>query len=216
MNGNAESALPSGTVTFLFTDIDGSTKLWEAHPETMRIALARHDALMRDTIVNANGYVFKTVGDAFCAAFAMAADAVTAALSAQTALDTEPWPEETRIKVRMALHTGAVESRDRDYFGPPVNRVARLLSTGYGGQTLLSQSTYELSRDTLPEAASLRDLGAHRLKDLARPEQVYELRHRGLRDDFPPIKSLSTHPNNLPEQLMVEQAMELASEEIAQ
>jgi class 3 adenylate cyclase len=193
----SDSLRPKGTVTFLFTDIEGSTKLWEAHPETMRVALARHDALLREIIVHANGHVFKTVGDAFCAAFAMAPDAVSAALNAQTALDTEPWPAQTPIRVRMALYTGKVESRDRDYFGPPINRLARLLSTAHGGQTLLSQTSY----DALPEAASLRDLGAHRLKDLGRPEQVYELRHPGLRGDFPPIKSLSTHANNLPQQL---------------
>ena len=191
----------TGTVTFLFTDIEGSTKLWEAHPEAMRTTLARHDALVRETIVSANGYVFKTVGDAFCAAFAMAPDAVAAALMVQMALDTEPWPEATPIKVRMALHTGAVESQDGDYFGPPVNRVARLLATGHGGQTLLSQATYELTRDSLPESVSLRDLGTHQFKDLARPEQVYELQHPALPGDFPPIKSLSTHPNNLPQQL---------------
>ena len=113
----------------------------------------------------------------------------------------EPWPESTPIKVRMALHTGAAESQDGDYFGPPVNRVARLLATGHGGQTLLSQTTYELARDSLPDTVSLRDLGAHQLKDLARPEQVYELQHPDLRGDFPAIKSLSTHPNNLPQQL---------------
>src|ERR1700693_4422225 len=131
----ADSSLPTGTVTFLFTDIEGSTKLWEAHPEEMRAALARHDALMREAIVSANGHVFKTVGDAFCAAFAMAPDAVSAALKVQTALNTEPWPEETPIKVRMALHTGTVQTRDGDYFGPPLNRVARLLPIGYGGGT---------------------------------------------------------------------------------
>jgi len=197
----ADRSLPTGTVTFLFTDIEGSTKLWEAHPEVMCVALARHDALMRAVIEAANGCVFKTVGDAFCAAFAVAHDAVAAALEAQIALNAEPWPRETPIKVRIALHTGAVETRDDDYFGQPLNRVARLLSTGCGGQTLLSQATYELSRDSLPEGISLRDLGAHHLKDLARPEQVFELRHHGLPGDFPPIKSLSTHPNNLPEQL---------------
>ena len=141
---SSTNPVPTGTVTFLFTDIEGSTKLWEAHPEAMRVALARHDALVREAIVSANGYVFKTVGDAFCAAFAMAPDAVAAALMVQMALHTEPWPEATPIKVRMALHTGAVESQDGDYFGPPLNRVARLLSTGHGGQTLLSQATYEL------------------------------------------------------------------------
>ena len=178
--------IPTGTVTFLFTDIEGSTALWEEHPDAMRVALARHDALMRDMIGNANGHVFKTVGDAFCAAFATAQDAVAAALRAQIAIDAEPWPGEARIKVRMALHTGVVDSRDSDYFGPPVNRVARLLAAGHGGQTLLSQATCELCQDALPDAASVRDLGLHRLKDLARPEQVYELSHAGLRGPFPP------------------------------
>ena len=114
----ADPSLPTGTVTFLFTDIEGSTKLWEAHPAVIRAALARHDALMREAIVGVNGHIFKTVGDAFCAAFAMAPDAVSSALTAQMALNTEPWPAETPIKVRMALHTGAVETRDDDYFGP--------------------------------------------------------------------------------------------------
>jgi len=192
---------PEGTVTFLFTDIEGSTHLWETYPESMRIALARHDALVRAAIVESNGHVFKTVGDAFCAAFAMAPDALSAGLAAQHALASEPWPEDAPIKARMALHTGAVESRDDDYFGAPLNRAARLLATGHGGQTLLSHATYELVRDSLPAAVALHDLGAHRLKDLARPERVWELRHPGLRHDFPPIRSLSTHPNNLPHQL---------------
>jgi len=198
---SANPHLPTGTVTFLFTDIEGSTLLWEAHPEAMGVTLARHDALVREAIVRANGYVFKTVGDAFCAAFAMAPDAVSAVLAAQRAIVAEPWPEATPIKVRMVVHTGAVESRDGDYFGPALNRVARLLPTGHGGQTLLSQATYDLVRDTLPDAVTLRDLGLHQLKDLARPEQVYQLQHPRLPGDFPPIKSLSTHPNNLPQQV---------------
>jgi len=193
--------MPSGTVTFLFTDIEGSTKLWEAHPEAMRSSLARHDTLMREAIGSSGGYVFKTIGDAFCAAFATASDAVHAVLAAQLSLAAEPWPDETPIRVRMALHTGAVESRDDDYFGPPVNRVARLLSTAHGGQSVLSQPTYELVRDALPPQSSLKNLGAHQLKDLARPEQVYQLVHPLLRAEFPPIRSLSTHPNNLPQQL---------------
>jgi class 3 adenylate cyclase len=160
---------PEGTVTFLFTDIEGSTHLWETYPESMRIALARHDALVRAAIVESNGHVFKTVGDAFCAAFAMAPDALSAGLAAQHALASEPWPEDAPIKARMALHTGAVESRDDDYFGAPLNRAARLLATGHGGQTLLSHATYELVRDSLPAAVALHDLGAHKLKDLARP-----------------------------------------------
>ena len=199
--GRAKSPPPAGTVTFLFTDIEGSTVMWEAHPRVMRTSLERHDALLRAIITGAGGYVFKTVGDAFCAAFARAADAVGAALQAQAAIAAEPWPGETPIKVRMAVHTGAVDSRDGDYFGPPVNRVARLLSAGHGGQTLLSQAAWEGSRDGLPQDASLRDLGLHRLKDLARPEHVFELSHPRLRSDFPAIRSLSTHPNNLPQQL---------------
>ena len=190
---------PTGTVTFLFTDIEGSTLLWDAHGGAMRVALARHDTLVRAAIVNGNGYVFKTVGDAFCAAFATAPDAVSVALAAQLAILAEPWPEETPIKVRLALHTGTVESQDGDYFGPALNRVARLLPSGHGGQTLLSQTTHDLVRDNLPDAVSLRDLGAYQLKDLIRPEQVYQLQHPSLPGDFPPIRSLSTH-NNLPRQ----------------
>ena len=192
--------LPTGTVTFLFTDIEGSTKLWEAQPDLMRTALARHNALMRKAIVGANGHVFKTVGDAFCAAFAAAPDAVSAVLAAQLAIVNEPWPRETPIKVRMALHTGTVETRDDDYFGHPLNRVARLLSTGHGGQTILSQTTYELVRDSLPAKARLQSMGDHRLKDLGRPESVFQLLHPKLRSDFPPLRSLDNPEmkHNLP------------------
>ncbi len=192
---------PSGTVTFLFTDIEGSTKLWDAYPEAMRAALERHDLLLREAVADAGGFVFKTVGDAFCAAFAVAPHALMAALSAQKALIREGWPEQTPLRVRIALHTGVAQERDSDYFGPPLNRVARLLSAGHGGQTLLSASTYELVRDALPVGASLHDLGAHRLKDLERPEHVYQLVYPGFPDTFAPLKTLDTTPNNLPQQL---------------
>lgn len=192
---------PAGTLTFLFTDIEGSTKLWEADPEGMSTVLARHDALMRAAIEASNGAVFKTIGDAFCAAFATAPEALSAVLNAQLAIVEEPWPSEIPLRVRMSLHTGAVEQRDGDYFGPPLNRTARLLSTGHGGQVLLSQTTYELVRDSLPPDVSLRDLGSHRLKDLARPEQVYQLVHPKLPSTFSPIRSLSSYSNNLPQQL---------------
>lgn len=193
--------LPAGTVTLLFTDIEGSTKLWETHSEAMKRALTRHDSLLREAIAAHDGYVFKTIGDAFCAAFATAPEALAAALTAQLALVQEAWPEPIPLRVRMALHTGAVENRDNDYFGPPLNRVARLLSTGHGGQTLLTQATQELLRDSLPPTATLRDLGMHQLKDLARPEQIYQLQHPGLPESFPALKSLSNHPNNLPQQV---------------
>lgn len=142
--------LPSGTVTFLFSDMEGSTRLWEEQPDAMRLALARHDALLRQAIESHEGLVFKTLGDAFCAAFPTAPAALQAALAAQLALTGEAWPESVPIKVRMALHTGAVESRDNDYFGQPLNRIARLLPTGHGGQILLSLATEELTRDSLP------------------------------------------------------------------
>src|SRR5262245_38501629 len=114
MPASARSPLPAGTVTFLFTDIEGSTAMWEAHPHTMRTSLERHDALLREIIVDASGHVFKTVGDAFCASFALSTDAVAAALRAQASIAAEAWPGETPIKVRMALHMGAVEMRDGD------------------------------------------------------------------------------------------------------
>jgi predicted ATPase/class 3 adenylate cyclase len=195
--------LPTGTVTFLFTDIQGSTNLWEEHPDAMRLALARHDALLRKAVEDNEGVVFKTIGDAFCAAFATALEALRAALSAQQRFHAEVWPEPIILKVRMALHTGAAEARDNDYFGQPLNRVARLLSAGYGGQTLLSQVTYDLVRDTLPPLTSLQDLGEHRLKDLARSEHFFQLNHPDLPHEFPPLKSLDnlTMPNNLPQQV---------------
>jgi class 3 adenylate cyclase len=133
---------PTGTVTFLFTDIEGSTKLWERHPEAMQAALARHDEILRGAIEQHGGYVFKTVGDAFCCAFPTAPDALEAALDAQRLLLKERWGESTPLRVRMALHMGAAEERDGDYFGPPVNRVARLLSAAHGGQVLLSLPTH--------------------------------------------------------------------------
>jgi predicted ATPase/class 3 adenylate cyclase len=193
--------LPSGTITFLFTDIEGSTRLWEQQPEAMREALARHDGLLRHALTASGGHIFKTVGDQFCAAFSTTAEALGAALAAQQALLNEPWPELGPLRVRMALHTGAAELRDADYFGPAVNRVARLLALAHGGQILLSHASYELVRDTLSEDAALRDLGLYRLKDLQRPEQVYQLLHPSLVPDFPPLNSLDAHPHNLPLQL---------------
>jgi TolB-like protein/Tfp pilus assembly protein PilF len=133
--------------------------------------------------------VFKTVGDAFCAAFPTAADALAAALDAQRALHLERWPDPVTLRVRMALHAGAVEVRDGDYFGPPLNRVARLLAAGHGGQTLLSESTHDLCRDHLPPLASVKPLGEHGLKDLARPEAVFQLCHPDLPQAFPPLNS---------------------------
>ena len=150
---------PTGTVTFLFTDIEGSTKLWERHPAAMQTALARHDEILRNAIEERGGYVFKTVGDAFCAAFATAPDALEAALVAQRTLLSGEWEENWPLRVRMAMHMGAAEERDGDYFGPPLNRVARLLSAAHGGQMLLSAAAQEMVRDQLPTDAALMGLG---------------------------------------------------------
>jgi predicted ATPase/class 3 adenylate cyclase len=193
--------LPTGTVTFLFTDIEGSTRLWEQHPDAMRLALARHDSLLRAAVEAHDGSVFKTMGDQFCVAFATAPDGAAAALSAQRALSAEPWAEVGTVRVRMALHTGAVEHRDDDYFGPPLNRVARLLDAGHGGQILISQGTADLVREALPETAALRDLGTHRLKDLAEPEHLFQLVVASMPGDFPPLRSLEAFAHNLPRQL---------------
>ena len=194
-------ALPTGTVTFLFTDIEGSTKLWEKYPEGMKTSVARHEEIIRTAIETHGGYIFKTVGDAFCAAFATAPDALEATLEFQLVLSAEMWSETDPLKVRASLHTGAAEEREGDYYGPPVNRVARLLSAGHGGQTLISLPTYELVRDELPGDTSLDDLGEHRLKDLARPEHVFQLVSPHLATDFAPLKTIDTRPNNLPAQL---------------
>jgi class 3 adenylate cyclase len=189
---------PTGTVTFLFTDIEGSTKLWEDNAPAMQAALARHDGLLKWAIEEHGGYVFKTVGDAFCAAFPTAADALEAALEAQRRLLSSESEETGPFRVRMALHMGAAEERDGDYFGPPVNRVARLLSAAHGGQVLLSLPTQELVRDQLPAETTLRDLGEYRLKDLFRPERVYQLLAPKLPSEFPPLRTLDAFRNNLP------------------
>ena len=189
---------PVGTVTFLFSDIEGSTRLWERHPEAMRVALRRHDGLMRDAMTAHDGYVFKTIGDAFCVAFDRASDAVAAAAQAQQSLHDEEWGETGPLKVRMALHVGAAEFRDNDYFGNSLNRVARMLAAAHGGQVLLSLPVEELVRDHLAPGVLLRDLGERRLRDLARPEHLFQLALAGLPTEFPPLRTLEVTPNNLP------------------
>lgn len=189
------------TVTFLFTDIEGSTQRWERDSAAMARALRCHDAVVRGAIVAHGGDVFKTVGDAFCAVFPAASAAAGAAVQAQHALRSQDFSSVEDASVRMALHSGTAEERDGDFFGPAVNRVARLLAIAHGGQVLLSSTTAELLRGEMPAELSLRDLGAHKLKDLARAEQVYQLLAPGLREDFPPLRSPDVLPNNLPLQL---------------
>ena len=210
------SSPPTGTVTFLFTDIEGSTKLWERNAQAMQATLVRHDEILRGVTVEQEGHVFKTVGDAFCCAFTTATDALEAALSAQRTLNAEEWIETGPLMVRMALHTGATEERDGDYFGPPVNRVARLLSAAHGGQVLLSAATHEIVRDQLPAGAALMDLGEHRFKDLFRPERVFQLRAPDLALEFPPLRTLESRPNNLPLQPTPLVGREREVEEVAE
>jgi predicted ATPase/class 3 adenylate cyclase len=185
----------------LFTDIEGSTRLWEARPEAMRGAVARHDELLRQAIAQHGGHVFSTAGDGLGAAFARAGDALAAGVDAQAGLGAEPWPEATPLRVRMGLHTGEAEERDGDYFGPALNRAARLAAIGHGGQVLCSQVTADLVGNALPAGVALRDLGEHRLRDLTTAVHVFQVVGPGLRAEFPPLRSLDTLPGNLPRQM---------------
>jgi class 3 adenylate cyclase len=190
--------LPTGTLTFCFTNIEGSMQLWEQHPQAMPAALARHDAILHAMIAAHHGVVFKTVGDSTHAVFSTAPDALNATLSSQRALHAEPWGETGPLPVRMALHTGVAAARDGDYFGAPLNRVARILAASHGRQILLSLTTEELVRDHLPPGATLRDLGIHQLKDLRHAEQIFQLVSADLPTDFPPLRTLDSSPAPAP------------------
>jgi predicted ATPase/class 3 adenylate cyclase len=195
--------LPSGTLTFLFTDIEGSTRLWEQFADQMRNATVRHDALIESAVAQWGGLLVRPrgEGDSRFAVFARATDAIAAAVAIQRALFVEPWGVPSPVRVRMALHTGEADLRDGDYYGAAVNRCARLRSVAHGGQTLVSQITYDLARDALPGGVSLRDLGEHSLKDLNRSERVYQLVIAGLPADFPPLRAPESLHTNLPAML---------------
>jgi predicted ATPase/class 3 adenylate cyclase len=195
------SRIPTGTVAFLFTDIAGSTTRWERFGDDMREAVTRHDALLSGVFRAHRAHVFKTLGDAFCVAFWSVPQAVDAAIAAQRELAAHDWSRVEGIAVRMAIHVGSTDEREGDYFGPVVNRVARLLSTAHGGQIILSAAARYLAEAELPADASTRDLGQHRLKDLSVPEAIAQLDVRGLPTDFPPLNSLDAARTNLPLQL---------------
>ena len=192
---------PTGTVTFLFTDIEGSTKLAQEYPDTWDAMRKRHDAIMRFAIELSNGYVFNIIGDAFCAAFHNAGDALQAAIKAQVDLYAENWGT-IIIKARMGIHTGKAEIQDDGDYNSyaTLSRIQRLMSAGYGGQTLISQATQDLIRDELPQGVTLRDMGEHRLKDLIHPEHIYQLNIPDLPNEFPALKTLDVRSNNLPAQ----------------
>jgi predicted ATPase/class 3 adenylate cyclase len=188
--------------TYLFTDIEGSTRLWETEPDRMRPALARHDAIVRTCVEGNRGTVVKMSGDGAHAVFADPLDAVRATLELQrTLVELEPTNERVALQVRCGMHAGVDERRDNDFFGGGVNRAARIMSVAHGGQVLLSQAVAALVGDRLPDGVSLRDLGSVRLRDLANPERVYQVVHPQLRQDFPALRSLEATPNNLPQQV---------------
>ena len=202
---------PHGTVTFLFTDVEGSTRLWEAAPEAMRVALAAHDRVLRAVIEGQGGYVFSTAGDAFSAAFWTPADAVGAAVEGQRRLAARSLGP-AGVRVRMGVHTGTADERDGDYFGPAVNRAARIMSAGHGGQILVSLATEELLRDRAPAGVSFLDLGVHELAGLGRREHVFQVTAPGLARDLPSLRTSGAAQGNLPDLLtsFVGRAQEVA------
>ena len=201
MPNGMPTGAPVGAVTFLFTDIEGSTKLWESYPQATGEALAQHDKLLQSSIKYHGGHVFKSTGDGFCAAFSTAANALEAALDSQYSLHKEKWPEPIEeIKVRMANHSGTADTRDGDYFGPPLNRVARMESVAHGGQIILSQAARRLLGNDLPTNVDLIDLGTYHLRSLQQPEKIYQAASPNLQADIPPILTEKKGRSNLPSQ----------------
>ncbi len=196
----SHSAVPTGAVVFLFSDIEGSSRRWERYTEAMRDAVRRHDEILRSEIERRRGHVFKTIGDAFCAAFWTVGEALEAAVAAQRRLGGADFAAVDGLRVRIAIHAGETDERAGDYFGPAVNRTARLLSTGHGGQILVSGFASDLAASNLPSDIALRQLGTLPLRDLTEPERVYQAVAPGLASEFKPLRLLETPPNNLPRQ----------------
>ena len=196
------SALPAGTVTFLLTDVESSTRRWEEDAAAMRRAMARHDELVASCLVAHNGLQVESgrEGDSVLGVFALASEALACAVELQRLFLHEPWPVGANLRVRIVLNSGEAELRGGHYYGQAVYRCARLLATAHGGQVLASQATRDLVLDGLPAGASLLDLGSHRLKDLERPERIYQVVHPDLESDFPPLTSLDAYRHNLPSQ----------------
>ena len=193
--------LPSGTVTFLFTDLEGSTRLWDERPDVMRSALARHDELVRAAVAAGGGVVVKGTGDGVHAAFSTAADAVASAVVAQQAISSERWEDAASLRVRMGLHTGEAEARGGDYFGSALNRAARLMAAAHGGQIVCSQATADLARDSLSDDVTLLDLGEHQLRGLSRAERVFQVCAPELELEFPPLQTGESLTGNIPRQV---------------
>jgi predicted ATPase/class 3 adenylate cyclase len=192
--------LPTGTLTFLFTDIESSTSLWEQNPERMRATMLRHDELIEAEVSENDGILVRPrgEGDSRFAVFPLASDGVAAAVSIQRAFFKEDWPIESPLRVRMALHTGEADLHDGDYYGPAVNRCARIRGAAHGGQILLSLTTGSLVQDSLPDGVSLRDLGEYNLRDIQRPERIFQLVIEGLPAEFPSLRADEGLHTNLP------------------
>ncbi len=196
-----DPALPTGTVTFVFTDIEGSTRLLQELGAGYRAVQSEHDDIMRAAITEESGIVVRTEGDSFFAVFPTPAQAVRAAVAAQQALHAHHWPDGVELRVRMGIHTGEGTLGGDDYLGLDVNRAARIGAAGHGGQILVSGPARALVEHSLPGGVELRDLGSHRLKDLAHPERIYQVMIPGLPSEFPALRSMDARPNNLPLQL---------------
>src|SRR5437588_9294657 len=190
--------LPTGTVTLLFTDIEGSTRLLQQLGERYGEVMADCRHLLRSLFQQYNGHEVDTQGDAFFVAFARATDAISAAINIQRTLAGHAWPDGASVRVRIGLHTGEPTRTADGYIGMDVHHAARIMSAGYGGQILLSPTTRQLVEQHLPAGTYLQDLGEHRLKDLQRPSHLFQLNVKDLPANFPPLKTLDTHPNNLP------------------
>jgi predicted ATPase/class 3 adenylate cyclase len=197
-----DNAVPTGTVSFLYTDIEGSTRLAREYPDAMPLLLARHHEILNGCVSAHGGYVFQVIGDAFCVAFHSAADALLAAVEAQRAFHDEPW-DPAPVRVRMAIHTGKADYQGSDLYDGylTLSHIQRLVSAAHGGQVLLSLATEQLVHDELPAGVTLRDMGERRLKDVARAERIYQLVIPDLPVDFPPIRTLDARRHNLPAQI---------------
>src|ERR1700704_6409790 len=195
------SKLPTGTVTFFFSDIEGSTRLIQRLGDRYPDVLLAHHAIQREALAANRGYELRTEGDSFFIVFGSALEACAGAAAVQRGLQEHGWPDGGQVRVRIGLHTGEATLVGNEYLGLDVHRAARVAAAGHGGQVLISETTRVLVDQALPPGLTLKDLGMHRLKDLARRERLFQLMVEGLPADFPPLKTLDATPNNLPTQL---------------
>ena len=201
MDKTSQADLPAEILTFLFSDLVESTFLWEKYPEAMQVALSRHDQILRDSIGQHGGKIVKSTGDGVMAVFNSPTEALFTAIATQKAMQSEAWQDTDPLMIRMGLHTGKAQYRQDDYYGSTVNRAARLMSIGHGGQILLSGATWELVKEDIPEGITVENMGSHTLRGLIHPEHVFQVLIPGMVAEFPPLKSVENRLNNLPVQV---------------